>query len=357
MRGFKRFLLVMLVLGVLAGAGFGVLWVKHRVEAYSLENIVVEPAPPQPKPPEEKIALDERLEGLLSREDEARLLYAPEPGTKILSAAFIDNGTLMLTTSAAQGKETRWNLERFDIASATSVQLLGSTAFRLASSHRPAHRNVNRFCYSERDAKRGVFEIWCADLDGRNAKQITTHDGKEDLLSPAISPDGAWIAFEVLAERPKPQGSTIWKVRLDGSDLQQLTRGADDRRPSWSDDGRKIYFQRRPIAGGTSWDMYGMDADGKNSGPLLRTHEEDESFLARRAATDTFVVVESASGVPARLKLIDAVTKAGEYLTAGTNGSETSPSVSPDGRVVAFIAPISADQPDALAVWLAQIKY
>lgn len=357
MRAFKRFLLVMLVLGVLAGAGFGVLWVKHRVEAYSLENVIVEPAPPQPKSPEEKVALDERLEGLLPREDEARLLYAPEAGTKILSAAFIDNGTLMLTTSAPQGKETRWNLERFDIASATSVKLLSGTSARLASSHRPAHRNINRFCYSERDAKRGVFEVWCADLDGRNPKQITTHDGKEDLLSPAISPDGAWVAFEVLAERPKPQGSAIWKVRLDGSDLQQLTRGADDRRPSWSDDGRKIYFQRRPVSGGTSWDMYGMDADGKNSGPLLRTHEEDELFPVRRAASDTFVVIESASGVASRLKKIDAVTKAGEYLTAAASGAETSPSVSPDGRVVAFVAPVSADQPQTPAVWLVQINH
>ncbi len=356
MRAFKRFLLVMLVLGVAFGAVFGVLWVKYRVEAYSLDNVVREPAPPQPKPPAAETPVDERLKGFVPREDGARLAYAPEAGTKILSASFIDNGTLMLTTSVQKGKETRSSLERFEIASATSVKLLDGTATRLASSHRAAHRNVNKFCYSERDSKRGVFEVWCADLDGKNVRQITTHDGKEDLLGPAISPDGVWIAFAVVADKPKPQGSTIWKVRLDGSDLQQLTRGADDRRPTWSDDGRKIYFQRKPVVGGTSWDMYGMDADGKNSGPILRTHEEDEEFPARRAASDEFVVVESASGTNARLKRIDAVTKAGEYLTNGMFGDEISPSVSPDGRIVAFIAPVSADQPNALGVWLAQIE-
>ncbi|MFA5854606.1 MAG: hypothetical protein WC866_06055 [Patescibacteria group bacterium] len=356
MRAFKHFLFVLLVLGVIAGAGFGVLWVKHRVEAYSLENVVVEPAPPQPKLPKAETPIDERLEGFLPREDGARLAYAPVAGTKILSASFIDNGTLMLTTSMTKGKETRWSLERFEIASATSVKLLDGTSARLASSHRPAHRNVNRFCYSERDAKRGVFEIWCADLDGKNPKQVTMHDGKEDLLAPAISPDGLWIAFGVVADKPKPQGSAIWKVRLDGSDLQQLTRGADDRRPTWSDDGRKIYFQRKPVIGGTSWDMYGMDADGKNSGPILRTYEEDEEFPARRASSDEFVVVESASGTGARLKRIDAITKAGEYLTSGANGSETSPSVSPDGHVVAFVAAIAPDQPNALGVWLTQIE-
>lgn len=355
MRAFKRFLLVLLALGVAAGTVFGVLWAKKRVEAYSLENIVREPAPPQPKLPAAETPLDERLAAFVPREDGARLAYLPEAGTKIVSASFVDNGTLMLTTTAQKGKETRWSLERFEIASATSVKLLDGTLSRLASSHQSAHRNINTFCYSERDAKRGVFEVWCADLDGKNPKQITTHDGKEDLLAPAISPDGAWIAFAVVADNPKPQGSAIWKVRLDGSDLQQLTRGADDRRPTWSDDGRKIYFQRKPIVGGMSWDIYAMDADGKNSGPILRTYEEDEEFPARRASGSEFIVIESASGTGTRLKKIDAVTKAGEYLTAGVTGPETSPSISPDGRVAAFVAAIAPDQPGAFGLWFTQI--
>ncbi len=350
-------LLVMLMLGLAAGAGFGALLAKKRAAASSLEHVVREPAPPQPKPPQPETPIDPRLEGFLPREDGARLAYAPEAGTKILSVSFIDNGAFLLVSKSAKDKGAVWSVERFDLASATSVKLLSGTAERLASGHRSAHHNVNRFCYSERDSKRAVFEVWCADLDGTNPKRITTHDGKEDLLEPAISPDGLWIAFSVVSDKPKPQGSAIWKVRLDGSDLQQLTRGADDRRPTWSDDGRKLYFQRRPAVGGASWDMYGMDADGKNSGPILRTHEEDEEFPARRGASDEFVVVESASGTSARLKRVDAVTKAGSYLTGGTFGDETSPTISPDGRIVAFVAPLAADQPDLLGAWLVQIGF
>ncbi len=356
MRAFKRFLLILLVVGVLCGAGFGVFWAKKAVDAYSLENVIVEPAPPQPKPPAVAAQIDERLEGLVARADGARLAYAPEAGTKLLTAAFIDNGTLLLTASATKGKDTHWTVSRLDLASSAPTALLEGTVPRLTSSHRAAHRNAGRFCYSERDAKRGVFEVWCADLDGKNPKQVTKHDGKEDILAPAISPDGAWVAFEVVASRPKPQGSAIWKSRLDGSDLQQLTRGADDREPTWSEDGRMMYFQRRPISGETSWDMYGMDADGKNSGPLLRTHEEDELFPVRRASTDEFVVIEAASGTPARLKKIDAITKAGEYLTDGASGSETSPSISPDGRLAAFIAPLAPDQPESLGIWLTDLE-
>ena len=355
MRAFKRFLLVVLVLGVLGGAAFGVLWAKKQADAHSLDGVIVEPAPPQPAAPKEEKKIDARLEGFLPRKDGARLVYAPEAGTKLLSASFIDNGTLIMSTSVTKGKDTRWSLTRLDLKTATPAAILDGAVPRLASSHRAAHRNAGRFCYAERDAKRGVFEIWCADLDGKNPKQITMHDGKEDLMSPAISPDGAWIAFEVDADRPKPQGAAIWKVRLDGSDLQQLTRGADDRKPTWSDDGLKLYFQRRPVAAGASWDMYGMDADGKNSGPILRTYDEDELFPTRAASTSAFIVAEAASDTPARLKKIDAVTKAGEYLTDGASGSETSPSVSPDGALVAFLAPVSPDQPDMLGVWLVAI--
>ncbi len=353
----------MLVLGVLGGAVFGVLWIKKEVEARSLDGVIVEPAPPQPAPPKEEEKTDARLEGLVARKDGARLLYAPEAGTKILSASFIDNDTLLLTTTSGSGKDARWNVARLDVKNATLVSLLEGNVPRLTASHRAAHRNAGRFCYSEREAKRGVYEVWCADLEGKNPKQITKNDGKEDLLSPAISPDGAWIAFEVDADRPKPQGAAIWKVRLDGSDLQQLTRGADDRRPTWSDDGLKLYFQRRPVvsgsvavgAGGASWDMYAMDADGKNSGPLLRTYDEDELFPTRRASTNEFVVTEAASGVPARLKKIDSITKAGEYLTDGQSGPEISPSVSPDGALAAFLAPVAAAQTESFGVWLTQI--
>ncbi len=357
MRAFKRLLLVLLVLGVLGGAGFGVFWIKKEVDARSLAGVIVEPAPPQPPAPAEAASLDPRLAGLLPRKDGARLLYAPDAGTRLVSADFIDNGTLILSATSTQGKDAHWSVLRLEAASGTPEIVFDSTTPRLTSGHRSAHRNVGKLCYSERDPKRGVFEIWCADLDGKNPKQVTTHDGKEDLMSPAISPDGAWVAFEVDGTRDpishKPIGSTIWKTRLDGSDLQQLTRGADDRHPTWSDDSRELYFQRRFVDG--NWDMYAMQADGKNPAPLLRTYDVDELFPVRRASTDEFVVVEATSDTDARLKKIDSVTKAGAYLTDGRSGPETSPSISPDGEIVAFLAPVSPAQPNALGLWLTSI--
>jgi len=350
MRAFKGVIAAVFVLAVIAGVGYGVLTVRRQAAARSLENVVVEPAPPQPAEPEETKAVDPRLEGLIARADGARLLWAPDAGERPLAAGFVDNGTLIVSATSTVGKDQRWKILRVDVGTAAATALFDAPHPRVASSHRPAHRNAGTLCYASPD-ERGVFEIWCSNLDGKGEKRLTTHDGKEDLVAPSISPDGVWAAFEVNDDRlKKPTGASIWKIGLNGANIQQLTRGGDDRRPTWSDDGRKLYFQRRAPNG--SWDAYVMDSDGKNPSPLLRTHEEDEIFPVRRGASDLFILAEGRMGEPTRIRSLDAVTKAGADLTSGAHGAETSPSISPDGKLVSFLAPLAPEQPDRIGLWL-----
>jgi len=353
MRVFKGFIAAVFVLAVISGVGYGVLTVKRSADASSLANVVVEPAPPQAPAPEEPKKIDPRLEGLVARDDGARLLWAPEAGERPLAAGFADNGTLIVSATSTAGKEHRWKILKIDVAAAEAAAVFDAPRPRLASSHRAAHRNAGTMCYASPD-ERGVSEIWCSNLEGKDEKRLTTHDGKEDLVAPAISPDGVWAAFEVNDDRlKKPTGASVWKIGLNGANIQQLTRGGDDRRPTWSDDGRKIYFQRRAPNG--TWDAYVMDADGKNPAPLLRTHDEDETFPVRRGATEEFILSEGRPDAPSRVKALDAVTKAGRYLTSGANGAETSPSISPDGALVSFLAPLSPAEPDRIGVWLIQM--
>lgn len=355
MRAVKGFFLAFSILAVLGGAGFGVLAWRRAVDARSLDKVVIEPPASQPEATVDDAPVDPRLEGLLPRADGARLLWAPEAGEHLIAAGFSDNGTLILSASSTDGKTPRWSLYRLTVASGTPETLLDGPEARIASGNRSAQRNAGRLCYS-RPSDAGVREIWCSDLDGRGEKELTTHDGPEDLVAPAISPDGAWVAFEVDGDLDpisrKPAGSTIWKIGLNGAGLQQLTRGGDDRHPSWSDDGKRIYFQRRLPDG--NWDIYSMSSDGTDPAPILRTVDLDETFPVRRASTDDFLLIEtSASGTP-RLKVLDAVTKAGSYPTAGL-GPETWPSVSPDGKIASFLAPLDPSRPEALGVWLLQL--
>src|SRR5688500_20332609 len=69
------------------------------------------------------------------------------------------------------------------------------------------------------------------------ARQITA--AGERIEMPSVSPDGQWLAFD----SDRNGNSDIYKVRTDGTGLEQLTHdAADDFRPMWSPDGRRIAF-------------------------------------------------------------------------------------------------------------------
>lgn len=89
-----------------------------------------------------------------------------------------------------------------------------------------------------RSDRTGSNEIWVADSDGRNPRQLT-HFGGALTGCPRWSPDGRWLAFDSRASG----SAEIYKLRLDNGTLTRLTEShSDDIVPSWSHDGQFIYF-------------------------------------------------------------------------------------------------------------------
>ncbi|PYV80910.1 MAG: hypothetical protein DMG93_17295 [Acidobacteria bacterium] len=95
------------------------------------------------------------------------------------------------------------------------------------------------------DGKRFAFEsvlgssdIWACDNDGSNCGQLTFLQGTAGV--PQWSPDGHNMAFEF---RPKER-SEIYLLELGGGTPRLLPTlpGADNGGPSWSRDGKWIYF-------------------------------------------------------------------------------------------------------------------
>lgn len=273
---------------------------------------------------------DSRLLGLTARADGARLLWSASPDETILEAGFADTKTMVISATSSQG----YRVFAIDLDTHSINRELNSLTPKIASGHRQMLANADRFCDSEPN-ERGVMDVFCYDASWRNPKRLTMHDGPEDLIEPAISPDGAWVVFEVSTKRMRhtvtTPGDTIWRIGLNGANLQQLTRGADDRNPTWSDDGGHIYFQRRMPDG--NWDMYAMGSDGNNANPILRTFDQDERWV-NRIPGKTAVI----ASVGPRIKKIDLDTKAGEWLTGGVAGPETHVSVSPDAKLFSFVA-------------------
>ncbi|HPJ71788.1 MAG TPA: Tol-Pal system beta propeller repeat protein TolB [bacterium] len=74
----------------------------------------------------------------------------------------------------------------------------------------------------------------------------------------AVSPDGRWVALTL----SRDGNNEIYRMRLDGSSLERLTRSrGNDCSPSWSPDGTRLAFTSD--RGGTP-QIYIMNADGSN---------------------------------------------------------------------------------------------
>ncbi len=78
----------------------------------------------------------------------------------------------------------------------------------------------------------GTTGIYAVDSSGSNLRLLYAGD----TGGPTWSPDSKWLAFS--------QGLKLYKVKITGDSLAQLTSGGEDIRPAWSRDGNIIAFER-----------------------------------------------------------------------------------------------------------------
>ena len=102
----------------------------------------------------------------------------------------------------------------------------------------------------------GNQEVWVCDADGSNAVQLVAI-GRSG--SPRWSPDSQRIAFDSNVDG----NWQIYTVSAHGGRPQRVTKGAaNDVRPSWSQDGKWVYFSSNRSGGGQSWQIWKMPAGG-----------------------------------------------------------------------------------------------
>ncbi len=210
------------------------------------------------------------------------------------------------------------------------------TPYRLTTGlniHGIAANGGDRIAYVVWNTRVGIWSVpfpRAGSVSVATAHEITS--ATERIEAVRISPDGQWIAFD----SDRSGNMDIYKMRVDGTGLQQLTRNpADDFRPLWSPDGREITFQ--------TWrsgnrDSYAMSADGSSeriiaAGP---SHEwagswspdgSQIAFESDRSGEVEIWIVPSKGGSPRRL----------------TSDGGITPRWSPDGRSIAYtVTAISA---------------
>jgi Tol biopolymer transport system component/quercetin dioxygenase-like cupin family protein len=162
------------------------------------------------------------------------------------------------------------------------------------------------------------------------------------ILSLSVSPDGRRLA---LAASPPPLETTqIFTIRLDGSEMTQLTSGPGPARtPEFSPDGRRIVFARRFHGKGG---LFTVGADGSGLRQLTsRPGDGSPSY----APSGDRIVFNGHAGGQTRILSIRA---GGGDRTVLTHGPfvDRGPVYSPDGRSIAFSRAGDKHNPDLYAM-------
>jgi Tol biopolymer transport system component len=118
----------------------------------------------------------------------------------------------------------------------------------------------------------GTEELWVADIDGSNAREITSNTWTD--TDPAFSPDGGRIAYVSNAPAGKG-GSQLDTIALDGTHRRLVLKAATAL-PHWSPDGTRIAFV--DLAGAGGWAIDSIGAAGSDRQVVVDEPQGFESF-------------------------------------------------------------------------------
>jgi Tol biopolymer transport system component len=149
------------------------------------------------------------------------------------------------------------DLHMVDLAGRQSSGIIASRPFSNSTRVESAARfspDGNRIAFAS--YRSGAHEIWIAGRDGSGLQQLTTLGGAGVLVG-GWSPDGTKVVFEASVAG----NSDVYVVGVDGGHLRRLTSDSSiDGVPTWSGDGRWIYFAS--TRAGTVPDIWRMAPDG-----------------------------------------------------------------------------------------------
>lgn len=168
--------------------------------------------------------------------------------------------------------------------------------------------------------------LWIAPAENPSAAaQVTrgTLDKQDGNLGLTTAPDGRLIYVSMLSGK-----KDLWSVNADGSGLRQLTDGSHkDGYPAVTPDGRYVVFESSREGAHSLWRV---DADGRN--PIRLTRGSYDSAPACTPDGKWVVYVSDVGGIP---KLRKVPVGGGEPVPL-TDEFAQHPSVSPDGKVIAY---------------------
>jgi Tol biopolymer transport system component/predicted Ser/Thr protein kinase len=155
----------------------------------------------------------------------------------------------------------RLDLQRQGSTSEAQTPFIASTERDMNPQFSPDDRQV-----VFTSGRSGAYEIWVADHEGANLLRLTFLGGSGGSGSPRWSPDGKNIAFDFWTRDERERvGLDIYVVSASGGPPGQITTdpSSHDAAPSWSRDGRWIYFASDRSG---QWQVWRVPSDGETEG-------------------------------------------------------------------------------------------
>jgi len=162
-------------------------------------------------------------------------------GAPASSPSVARNGNMLAYTQAAW-RDSIWRISLADEKRAAGPPVL--VVSEKGSKLRPHFSPDGKKIAFESD-RLGSYEIWVCDSDGANCGELTSLHGTAGTT--AWSPDGRYLAFEF----HPGERAEIYVVEFPAGTPRLLTTipGADNLVPTWSRDGKSLYFTSKQGSG------------------------------------------------------------------------------------------------------------
>lgn len=202
-------------------------------------------------------------------------------------------------------------------------------------------------------------EIFTANDDGTNIKQVTTHIEEGSYIEPVFNPtNNKEIVFEYAPSEDSVHHLAY--VNTETGKVTHLTNNAtlDDRLPSWSADGKKILWQRADL-GQDNWHIYIADITAGSNPSISNLKDisqggEGEYDTDNSWAYNDRYVLSSADYFNSLVPHIFAVPAAGGPVKQITNYTleDGAPSYAPNGSWIAFESHETSAAESPSEIWI-----
>jgi Tol biopolymer transport system component len=201
------------------------------------------------------------------------------------------------------------------------------------AAHFSFARNTGALAFAGVDFSELLWRVPFDPVSMRITGEPTSIFGGAMLLLPhpsgGVSPDGKWIGFSNLGTQ-----EDLYLARTDGSEIRQLTNDSEkDRAPTWSRDGKLLYFYSQRGDRYEAWsirpDGSGLRQVSRTSGPSMwyPRMTPDGRALLEFNNDGSYLLPLNADGTTTRVEALPPMPDPKKHFV--------SPSASPDGKWLA----------------------